>query len=104
MNNVAVSITADVADLVTKRAVLSAELKAATADLNSFAKTANASGMTKELQASMLAAADKAEKARAQVGLLNREIKDLGQVQSPLGALTKGLDDAKAGVVSVGRI
>ena len=103
-NNIAVSITADVSDLVVKRAVLSAELKAATSDLNSFAKTANASGMTKELQAGMLAAADKAQKARASIALLNKEIKELsatGGGVSPFAGLNKGLESVKGAAESV---
>jgi hypothetical protein len=37
-SNIAIKITADVADLTAKRAVMSAELKAATKDLNDLAK------------------------------------------------------------------
>jgi hypothetical protein len=69
-NNIAVSITVDTADLVAKRAVLSAELKAATGDLNNFAKTAAAGGTTDALKTSMLASA-------TAVSTLRHEIKPL---------------------------
>ena len=52
-NNISVSITADVSDLTVKRAVMSAELKAATKDLNDFARQAASTGMTSELRAGM---------------------------------------------------
>ena len=64
-NNIALSITADVADLQVKRAIMSAELKAATKDLNVFAKEASTSGNTEALREGMLAAANAAEKAKA---------------------------------------
>lgn len=76
-NNIAVSITADVADLQVKRAILSAELKTAQKDLNDFAKTANASGMTDALKTSMLASADAATKARSSIRLVDGELKTL---------------------------
>lgn len=78
-NNIAVSITAVVADLQVKRAIMSAELKAATKDLNDFAKTARTSGTTNELRASMLASAEAAAKARAQIHLVDTEVKNLGK-------------------------
>lgn len=77
-NNIAVSITADVADLTAKRAIMSAELKAATKDLNDFAKTARTGGMTDALRADMLKTADAVAKARAQVSLINTELKRAG--------------------------
>jgi hypothetical protein len=77
-NNIAVSITADVADLQVKRAIMSAELKAAQKDLNDFAKSAKTSGMTDELRTSMLGAADAVAKARNQIGQTDRELQKLG--------------------------
>ncbi|CAN5578120.1 hypothetical protein BH10PSE14_BH10PSE14_06810 [soil metagenome] len=76
-NSIAVSITADVADLTAKRAILSAELKAATKDLNDFAKTAKSSGATDELRTSMLGVADNVAKTKAQIALLDTEMKSL---------------------------
>lgn len=76
-NNIAVKITADIVDLTAKRAILSSELKAATSDLNNFAKTAKTAG-SKELSASMLASAEAVAKTRAQVKLLDTEMKSLG--------------------------
>ena len=74
-NNISVSITADVADLQVKRAIMSAELKAATKDLNTFAKEAAAGGGTEELRAGMLASAQAAETARNAIAQVNAEMK-----------------------------
>lgn len=82
-NNIAVAITADVVDLQAKRAIMSAELKAATKDLNAFAKEAAATGATDELRTSMLVSAEAAEKARAKVALVTQELKDLNKVPEP---------------------
>jgi uncharacterized protein YfeS len=77
-NNIAISITADVADLTAKRAVMSAELKAATKDLNDLAKAAKG-GMTDELRAKMLQAATAVAKTRAELSQLNGEMAKLGK-------------------------
>ena len=77
-SNIAITITADVADLVAKRAVMSAELKAATKDLNDLAK-ASKSGMTDELKAKMLEAATAVAKTRAELSQLNAEMNKLGR-------------------------
>ena len=82
-NNIAVSITADVVDLQAKRAIMSAELKAATKDLNAFAKEAASTGATDQLRAGMLASAEAAEKARAKIALVTQEIKELSHVAEP---------------------
>ena len=82
-NNIAVSITADVIDLQAKRAIMSAELKAATKDLNAFAKEAASTGATDQLRAGMLASAEAAEKARAKIALVTNEIKELSHVPEP---------------------
>jgi len=82
-NNIAVSITADVVDLQAKRAIMSAELKAATKDLNAFAKEAASTGGTDQLRAGMLASAEAAEKARAKIALVTQEIKELNHVPEP---------------------
>ena len=82
-NNIAVSITADVVDLQAKRAVMSAELKAATKDLNAFAKEAATTGATDQLRAGMLASAEAAEKARAKIALVTQELKELNHVPEP---------------------
>lgn len=82
-NNLALSVTADVVDLQAKRAVMSAELKAATKDLNAFAKEAAATGATEELRAGMLASAEAAEKARAKFALATQELKELNKVPAP---------------------
>lgn len=73
-NNITVSITADVADLTAKRAVLSAELKAASKDLRDFAEQARTSGMTDALRASMLAAGGEVAKTRAEISHLSHEL------------------------------
>ena len=82
-NNIAVSITADVADLQVKRAIMSAELKAATKDLNTFAKEAASTGSLGELREGMLASATAAETARAKIGLVNAELKQMAVVAVP---------------------
>jgi phage-related minor tail protein len=89
-NNIAVSITADVADLQVKRAILSSELKAAQKDLNDFAKTARTSGATTELRTSMLGAADAAGKAKNSIALIDTEMKSLsGGAHLATGALSE---------------
>jgi len=105
-NQIAVSVTADVSSLVSKRAVMSAELKAATSDLNSFAKQANASGMTKELQASMLAAADKVAKVRAQISLVDKEMRKLSAEggASAFESIANGLERVKGAAEQLGGI
>ena len=87
-NNIAVSITADVADLVTKRAILSAELKAATKDLNDFARTARESGQTDELRTGMLQSADAVSKARASIKLIDTDLKELSTTQQVATGVT----------------
>jgi hypothetical protein len=82
-NNIAVSITADVADLSVKRAIMSAELKAATKDLNTFAKEAAGGANTEALREGMLASAVAAEQARAKISLVNTELKEMAAVATP---------------------
>ncbi len=82
-NNIAVSITADVADLSVKRAIMSAELKAATKDLNTFAKEAAGGANTAELREGMLASAVAAEQARAKISMVNTELKEMAAVATP---------------------
>ena len=96
-NNVAVSITADVADLQVKRAIMSAELKTATKDLNDFARTASSKGMTAELRTGMLGAADAAARARNQISLVDRDLRGLS-AGSGLGAVAAGAKEAEAAV------
>jgi hypothetical protein len=96
-NNIAVSITADVADLQVKRAILSSEMRAATADLTAFAKTARTSGMTDQLKAGMLGAADAAAKAKTQISALDTEVKKL-RVDSETGGFAKIADSVKGAV------
>jgi len=93
-NNIAVSITADVADLQVKRAILSAELKTAQKDLNDFARTAKTAGATDELRASMLAAGDAVARTRNQIGLIDREVRSLGAGAAGAGALAAGAGGA----------
>jgi phage-related minor tail protein len=76
-NNIAVSITADVADLQVKRAILSAELKQAQKDLNDFAKTAKDAGVSDQLKTSMLSAGDAVARTRNQIRSLDSEMKSL---------------------------
>jgi len=115
-NNIAVSVTADVQDLVAKRAVMSAELKAATADLNNFARTAAKSGTTAELQTGMLGAADRAEKLRNQIKLVDAELKtlragsglatvagDAGQATQAMGGLQHGSAGVTRELIVMGR-
>lgn len=92
-NNIAVSITADVADLTAKRAIMSAELKAATKDLNDFAKTARSGGMTDELRASMLKAGDAVAKAKSQVVGISEEMKKLGDHAGGAGKALENIFD-----------
>lgn len=79
-NNVTVAFRADVADLVTKRAILSAELKIANKDLNDFAKQAK-DGLTDELKTKMLASADAVAGYRTQIAALNSDLKSLEGAQ-----------------------
>ena len=81
-NNIAVSITADVADLIAKRAVMSAELAAAQKDLRNFAREAQATGQTSELKTSMLQAADAVSRVKAQIADLERQSRTYTEVQS----------------------
>jgi hypothetical protein len=81
-NNIAVSVTADVADLQVKRAIMSAELKAATKDLNDFAKTAKTSGLTDELRTGMLAAGDAMARTRNQIASVDSELKNLQNTET----------------------
>lgn len=102
-NNIAVSITADVADLQVKRAVMSAELKAATKDLNAFAKEAAASGSTAALREGMLASAAAAEKARNSIALVNTQLKELAATATPAVAHVKdGFGSASIGIREFG--
>lgn len=77
-NNISISVTADVADLQVKRAIMSAELKAAQKDLNDFARSAKGGGMTDELRTSMLGAADAVARAKNQIGQTDSELRKLG--------------------------
>jgi phage-related minor tail protein len=90
-NNIAVSITADVADLMTKRAIMSAELRAATKDLNDYAKQASKTGLTTELRASMLATSTEVAKASAVMRNLNADL-------AKLGPATEGAHTGMAGI------
>lgn len=87
-NNIAVSITADVADLQVKRAIMSAELKTASKDLNTFAKDAAVSGITDEMRTSMLAAADTVARLKNQVAAADVEIKKFGQSQQAVTGMS----------------
>jgi hypothetical protein len=101
-NNIAVKITADVADLTAKRAIMSAELKAATRDLNDFAKTARTGGMTDALRADMLKAGEAVAKARAQIRGLDTEMKSLGEHKGAGLALNNLFDRSRPAVLEAG--
>lgn len=102
MNNVSVAITADVADLQVKRAILSSELRAANKDLNDFAKTARTSGSTDELRAGMLKAAEAATKVRAQVHGLDGELRHLSDHQGFGKAMDNVFDRSRLAVLEAG--
>lgn len=87
-NNIAVSITADVADLVAKRAIMSAELAAAQKDLRSFAREAQATGQTAELKTAMLQSADAVSRVKAQIADLERQSRTYTEVQGTSVALS----------------
>lgn len=87
-NNIAVSITADVADLQVKRAIMSAELKTAQRDLSAFAKDAAVSGITDEMRTSMLASADAVARLKNQVAAADTEIKKFGQSQQAVNGIS----------------
>ena len=74
-NNITVAITADVADLTAKMAIARADVQATNKTLNDLAKTARTSGMTQELQASLMAAGDASAKATSEAARLTREMK-----------------------------
>lgn len=76
-NNIAISITADVADLQVKRAIMQTELAQAQKALRDYAKEAQQSGETDELRSSMLAAADAVARLTNQVSDNARRQKDL---------------------------
>lgn len=99
-NNITVSVTADIADLVTKRAILSSELKAATADLNNFARTARTSGMTDDLRASMLGTATSLTGLRGQVSGVDGELRKLATTGPVAGrAMDNVFDRSRLAVV-----
>lgn len=93
-NNIAVSVTADVADLTAKRAILSSELKAASADLNNFAKTARTSGLTDELKTQMLASAGAVAKLKTEVAGVDAALRPVREHVDAAGASLKGLGEA----------
>ena len=97
-NNIAVSITADVADLTAKRAIASTELKALQKDLNDLAKTARDGGMTDELKARMLALGDGVATAKSQVSQIDTQLKTFGRTANETGAAVGGLHAGTAGV------
>ncbi|MDB5582925.1 MAG: hypothetical protein JWR80_8101 [Bradyrhizobium sp.] len=82
-NILGISIAVDVADLVGKRAIMSAELKQATKDMNAFAAEATKTGMTAELQAGIDAAAAASEKFRSKIAELNAQLKELRATAAP---------------------
>lgn len=99
-NNIAIRITTDVADLQVKRAILSSELKAANKDLNDFAKTARASGMTDELRAKMVSSAGAVAKFRSETREINEELKKLSEgAVKPGEAIANVFSNAKAKVI-----
>ncbi len=87
-NNVAISIRADVADLVAKRAIMSEQLKLANKDLRSFAQAAQTGGATTELRQGMLASATAVSSARAQIAALDKSVKALAQTQQAAAGMT----------------
>lgn len=97
-NNIAVSITADAAGLTANRAIASAELKTLQKDLNDLARTAKDGGLTDELRARMLATGDAVAKAKSQVGLIDREIRNLGGGAGEAAKAMGGLHGGSAGV------
>jgi hypothetical protein len=74
-NNIAISITADVADLQVKRAIMQAEL--AQRENVANCKKAQQSGETDELRSSMLAAADAVARLKIESPTMLRRQKDL---------------------------
>ena len=74
-NNVAISITADVAGATANLALARAEATATTKTLNDLAKQVQTTARTPELESSFLAAADAAAKARSQVALATAELR-----------------------------
>ena len=90
-NNIAVRVTADVADLTAKMAVARADLTLTTKALNDLAKQSQATGMTTELKASLLAAGDAAAKAKNTVSLYSNELRKLAPALD-------GVTHASAGV------
>jgi len=74
-NNVAISITADVAGATANLALARAEATATTKTLNDLAKQVQTSARTPELESSFLAAADAAAKAKSQVALATAELR-----------------------------
>src|SRR5579863_5456573 len=105
MSNISVSITADIADLTAKRAILSAELKAAQKDLAGFAQAVRTGGATNELRAGMLQSAESVAALRSQVGLLNGQMKSLaadGGARSPFARIGGEIAGLRAGMVALG--
>lgn len=93
MSNISVSVTADVADLTAKRAILSAELKAASADLRGFAEAARTGGATDELKASMLEAGAAVAKTKAEIVALTAEMKGASAEGATLSASMRNMRD-----------
>ena len=81
-NNIAVSITADVADLTAKLAIARAQVSTTTKSLNDLAKAANTNGMTTELKTGLLAAGDAAAKARSSAAMYTSDLKRLTEASN----------------------
>ncbi len=102
-NNIAVSITADVAGLQAKRAIASAELKTLQKDLNDLAKTANSGGLTGEMTPELLKAGAAVQTAQTKVAGLTSELKKVSAsgAAAGLGAVTAEAKVATAAVESL---
>jgi hypothetical protein len=92
-NNISVSITADVADLQVKRAIMSAELRRRKKRCEICSRSPK-SGQTDELRTNMLGAADAVARTKNQISDLDRQLRTLR---------AEGAAQATAGLAAIDR-
>ena len=98
-NNIAVSVTADVAGLQVGRAKASAELKLFQKDLNDLVRTSKETGVeTAEMKTAMLAAGDGVARAKSQINLINSELKAFAAAAKAAEVAAGGVHAGMAGV------
>lgn len=95
-NNIAVSVTADVADLTAKMAIARAEVRTTSKALNDLAREFQGKEMTADMQAQLLAAGDAAAKAQNNYALLQQQMRELTATARATSDELKATADATA--------